>query len=137
MSLEKVLHETLCRNKKLQISQESVKVLNEINKFEKYKPTCKGNVAYILGIVLIDDANQMCLIQEAKASCRGKWYFPAGRMEKNEDLCMAAKRECVEETGYEIEPVSLCSIELSDACWFRLTFIAVITGGSLKSKADR
>ena len=26
------------------------------------------------------------MVQEAKASCRGKWYLPAGRMERNESI---------------------------------------------------
>jgi 8-oxo-dGTP pyrophosphatase MutT (NUDIX family) len=137
MNLGTIFYDTLAKNQNLEISQEAIRGLNYsiIDNYEilaKHKPICKYNVAYIVGIVLIDDQDRICLVQEAKSSCRGKWYLPAGRMEKGEDLCMAAKRECAEETGYEIEPVSLCSIELSDNCWFRITFIAVITGGSLK-----
>jgi len=32
------------------------------------------------------------MIQEAKPSCRGQWYLPAGRMEKNESIVV---RMCV------------------------------------------
>ena len=144
MNLGAILYETLANNKNLEIKQEAIRGLNcsivdNYSNLAKFKPVCKHNVAYIVGIVLIDNQDRICLVQEAKLSCRGKWYLPAGRMEKGEDLCMAAKRECVEETGYEIEPVSLCSIELSDNCWFRVTFIGVITGGSLKTtdQADK
>jgi 8-oxo-dGDP phosphatase len=35
------------------------------------------------------------MVQEAKASCRGKWYLPAGRMERNESIVDAVKREVV------------------------------------------
>ena len=132
MSLEENLSQAIANEKNLVIREDNVKILNK--KDPKYKPICKQNVAYIVSIILIDDKDQICLIQEAKKSCRGKWYIPAGRMEKNEDLYVAAKRECLEETGYIVEPVSLCSIELSpDGQWYRFTFIALITGGSLKT----
>lgn len=29
---------------------------------------------------------KVLMIQEAKRSCRGQWYLPAGRMEKNESI---------------------------------------------------
>lgn len=134
MSLNELISAALLRNENLKIDP-YIKILNpesELN--SKFKPICKRTVAYIVAIVLINDKNQICLIQEAKESCRGKWYFPAGRMEQNEDLFVAAKRECEEETGYKIEPLCLCSIEIDHmGYWYRFTFIATITGGSLKT----
>lgn len=111
---------------------------DELNE-TKFKPINRQTVTYIVAVVLINERNEVCLIQEAKASCRGQWYFPAGRVENNENLMMAAKRECLEETGYEVEPVNLCLVEIGYlALWYRFTFTAVIVGGSLKSteKAD-
>ena len=29
------------------------------------------------------------MVQEAKPSCRGKWYLPAGRMERNETIVVS------------------------------------------------
>lgn len=99
-----------------------------------FKPVCKENIAYIVGIVLINDKNEVCLIQEAKSSCKGKWYIPAGRMEKNETLIEAAIREAKEETGYLIEPLSVCCVEIGHlAMWYRFTFLARVVGGSLKT----
>ena len=43
------------------------------------------NIAYIVAAVVIQDG-KVLLIQEAKESCRGKWYLPAGRMEPNETI---------------------------------------------------
>ena len=53
----------------------------------------------------------MLLIQEAKVSCRGKWYLPAGRVEKNETLAEAAQREVEEEAGYKFQPAAVICIE--------------------------
>ena len=45
----------------------------------------RSNVTYIVaGVVVVGD--KVLLIQEAKPSCRGDWYLPAGRMEANETI---------------------------------------------------
>lgn len=45
----------------------------------------RSNVTYIVaGVVVV--ADKVLLIQEAKPSCRGDWYLPAGRMEANETI---------------------------------------------------
>ena len=52
------------------------------------------NVCYIVcGVVIVD--GKVLMIQEAKPSCRGQWYLPAGRMEKNESIvvCVCARKE--------------------------------------------
>ena len=49
--------------------------------------------------------------QEAKSSCAGQWYLPAGRMEPGEEVTEAAIREVKEETGLDFEPSTLLSIE--------------------------
>jgi 8-oxo-dGDP phosphatase len=43
------------------------------------------------------------MMQEAKSTCAGQWYLPAGKMEAGEDIAEAAKREVLEETGLEME----------------------------------
>jgi 8-oxo-dGTP pyrophosphatase MutT (NUDIX family) len=75
-----------------------------LNKDVQFKPVCKRNTTYIVAVVLLNDKDQICLVQEAKASCKNKWYLPAGRMEPNESLNGAVRRECKEEAGYEIDP---------------------------------
>ena len=54
-----------------------------------------------------------CLLvfQEAKSSCAGQWYLPAGRMEPGEDIIEAAKREVLEETGIHFEPSTMLLVE--------------------------
>ena len=50
-------------------------------------------------------------LQEAKSSCAGQWYLPAGRMEPGEEVAEAAIREVKEETGLDFEPTNLLQIE--------------------------
>lgn len=76
------------------------------------------------------------MIQEAKASCAGKWYLPAGRVEPNENLVEAMKREVLEETGLIVEPKSLVMIEVASFSWFRFVMAGKVTGGTLKTLED-
>lgn len=47
-----------------------------------YKPIVGESVTYIVASVLLNDKDEVLMMQEAKQSCAGKWYLPAGRMEK-------------------------------------------------------
>jgi len=51
-----------------------------------FVPRVRQTVTYIACTVLLNDRNEILMVQEAKLSCRGKWYLPAGRMERNETV---------------------------------------------------
>ena len=55
----------------------------------------KRNVTYIVAAVVMD-GDKVLLVQEAKLSCRGLWYLPAGRMERDETIVV---RVCVVKLG--------------------------------------
>ena len=127
-------------NNLLSLNDESSLHLNNTDQHELFIPNIKLNLAYIVGIVLLNERNEICLIQESKQSCFNKWYLPAFIVENNESLLDAARRETKEETGFDIEPLCLISYELNELVnWLRFTFIARITSGSLKTidKADK
>lgn len=90
-------------------------------------------VTYIVAAVVINDQGEVLMMQEAKASCTGKWYLPAGRVEKNENLTSAVKREVLEETGLVIAPTTLILVECANSTWFRFVFTGDIVGGTLKT----
>lgn len=98
-----------------------------------YVPICLKTVTYIVAAVVINDQGEVLMMQEAKASCTGKWYLPAGRVEKNENLISAVKREVLEETGLIIAPTSLILVECANGTWFRFVFTGDIVGGVLKT----
>ncbi|XP_032681007.1 8-oxo-dGDP phosphatase NUDT18 isoform X1 [Odontomachus brunneus] len=96
-------------------------------------PICLKTVTYIVAAVVINDQGEMLMMQEAKASCSGKWYLPAGRVEQNEDLFSAVKREVLEETGLVLAPTTLILVECANGTWFRFVFTGDIIGGTLKT----
>ena len=51
------------------------------------------------------------MMQEAKSTCAGQWYLPAGRMEPGEDIAEAAQREVLEETGLHFQITTLLMVE--------------------------
>jgi len=53
---------------------------------ENFVPRVRQTVTYIACSVLINEQNEILMVQEAKQSCRGKWYLPAGCMENNETI---------------------------------------------------
>ncbi|XP_076176337.1 8-oxo-dGDP phosphatase NUDT18 [Ptiloglossa arizonensis] len=98
-----------------------------------YVPICQKTVTYIVAAVVINDQGDVLMMQEAKASCTGKWYLPAGRVEPNENLLDAVKREVLEETGLILKPETLIVVECATGSWVRFVFTGKITGGKLKT----
>merc|ERR1719411_1828684 len=103
---------------------------------EEYKPVVKKSVSYIVAAVLINDQGEVLMMQEAKSSCAGQWYLPAGRMEPGEDIYEAAQREVLEETGMHFEPSTLLVVESAGGSWYRFVVTGGVSGGRLKTPAD-
>ncbi|KAA0203385.1 hypothetical protein HAZT_HAZT006285 [Hyalella azteca] len=101
-----------------------------------FTPALKDNVCYIVAAVLINDEGQVLMMQEAKRSCAGQWYLPAGRLEPGENIIEAAKREVLEETGLEVAITTLLMVECASGSWFRFVVTGNVTGGSLKTPAQ-
>lgn len=104
-----------------------------------YVPVIGKSVTYVVVCVLINDNNEVLMMQESKPSCAGKWYLPAGRMESGENICEAAAREVLEETGIETEMTTLLGVEAAGGSWFRFILTGKVLGGNLKtpSQADQ
>ncbi|CAB3226743.1 unnamed protein product [Arctia plantaginis] len=104
-----------------------------------FKPVLGSNVTYVVACVIINEANEVLMMQEAKESCAGKWYLPAGRMETGESIVQAVAREVLEETGLECTPTTLLVVETAGGMWYRFVMTARVVGGELKTpaKADK
>jgi ADP-ribose pyrophosphatase YjhB (NUDIX family) len=63
------------------------------------------------------------------------WSFPAGFINAHEDPAEAAARECLEETGLQVQVLGLAALvsgrEHPRGADFVLVYFAKITGGSL------
>lgn len=94
------------------------------------------NVNYIVAFVVVNDRDEVLMIQEARDSCRGKWYLPAGRMEEGETIEQAAQREVLEETGLVVEITTLLTVETAGGSWFRFVVTGNQVGGELKAVPD-
>ncbi|CAG4930903.1 unnamed protein product [Colias eurytheme] len=104
-----------------------------------FKPVLGSNVTYVVACVILNENNEILMMQEAKESCAGKWYLPAGRMEKDETIVQAAAREVLEETGLYCKPETLLVVETAGGTWYRFVLTGKVTGGELKTpaKADK
>lgn len=104
-----------------------------------FVPVLGKTVTYIVACIIINENNEVLMIQEAKQSCAGKWYLPAGRMESGENIIEAAKREVLEETGLDISVTTLLGLECAGGSWYRFLLTGSVLGGELKTpqRADQ
>ena len=88
----------------------------------------------IVGRVLKKD-NKYLLVQEAKNKCRGKWNLPAGHLDPGETIFEGAKREILEECGYNVELTGIANISsqvLTDNVLIGIVFSTEIIDGEVK-----
>lgn len=102
----------------------------------QYVPKSGHTVVYIAAAVLFNSNDEVLMMQEAKSRYAGQWYLPAGRVDPNEQIEDAVKREVLEETGLDFCPTTLVQVESSQGNWFRFTFVGQVVGGQLKTVAN-
>lgn len=100
-----------------------------------YQPILEKTVTYIVAVVIFNDDNEVLMMQEAKKSCAGKWYLPAGRIEMGEKITEAAAREVYEETGLNIRVTTLLAVETASGSWIRFVVTGDVLNGELKTPA--
>ncbi|XP_059490131.1 8-oxo-dGDP phosphatase NUDT18-like [Neocloeon triangulifer] len=100
-----------------------------------YIPQLNKNVCYIVAAVLINDSGEVLMMQEAKRSCAGQWYLPAGHIEAGETIQQAVEREVLEETGLTMQSTTLIMVQSAEGCWVRFVFTGN-AAGRLKTPAE-
>lgn len=65
----------------------------------------------VVGAILEKDGKVLLMKEgDNKVGDRGKWSHPAGWIDLGENPIEAAKREVLEESGYELEPTALLGV---------------------------
>ncbi|OLS26703.1 MAG: Phosphatase NudJ [Candidatus Heimdallarchaeota archaeon LC_3] len=92
---------------------------------------------FVINIV-VNNRSEFLLIQEAKSSVRGKWFFPAGPKKSKETLIEAAVRETEEEAGIITEPRAFLYIihQIDETEALQIILISEPIKGKLKIEED-
>jgi 8-oxo-dGTP diphosphatase len=99
-----------------------------------------------LGVgALIFEGRSILLVERAKEPLKGYWSLPGGIVEAGEKLEAAIRREVLEETGLEVEPVALFEIferimpdveGRPEYHYVLMDYLCRVTGGELAAASD-
>lgn len=97
-----------------------------------------------VGAVIID-SGRVLLVRRGHAPLKGEWSVPGGALEVGETLAEAVKREVLEETGLEVEPLAMVDVldriarDEAGRVQFHyvlVDFVCRVTGGSEACASD-
>jgi ADP-ribose pyrophosphatase YjhB (NUDIX family) len=99
----------------------------------------RTNFANVVVSVAIEKDGQFLMMQESKKDIYGKWNFPAGKVEVGETIIDSAKREALEESGFDVELTGLISVyyinwDNNDGITVRYNFKAKLVDENQKPK---
>jgi 8-oxo-dGTP diphosphatase len=114
--------------------------------FGKNRPVCPdcGFIHFddpkVASSVLVEQDGKVLLVRRLNSPQIGQWSFPAGFVDAYEDPADAARRECLEETGLEVEITELLDViggrEHEHGADIVIVYRAAVTGGELKAGDD-
>ena len=84
--------------------------------------------------VLIKKDNNLLMVKEASGIDKGKWNFPAGHLDENENIFDGAIRETKEETGFDVKLLNIVDIQnlvMNGKHVILFMFSAKIIGGEI------
>ena len=100
----------------------------------------------ILGVgAIIIESGRILLVERGREPLKGYWSLPGGVLEVGEKLAEGVRREILEETGLEIEPISVVEIferimrddaGVAEYHYVLIDYICRVTGGALKPGDD-
>lgn len=103
-------------------------------------------LAPIVGVgAVVVDGDRVLLIRRGREPMKGQWSLPGGALEVGETLIDGVRREVLEETGLEVEPLAL--IEVLDRIardaegrvqfhYVLIDYLCRMTGGDLCCASD-
>ncbi|MGW8249128.1 MAG: NUDIX domain-containing protein [Anaerolineales bacterium] len=94
----------------------------------------------VAAAALIEQDGKVLLVRRAVDPLRGRWTLPAGFVDAGEDPALAAKRECLEETGLQVSISGLLTVlygqEHPHGAHIIIFYKAEILSGELKPGDD-
>lgn len=92
-----------------------------------------------VGAFLLNEKKELLLVLRKQPPEAGYWSLPGGRLEYNEKIVDAIRREIYEEVGLKILPTSLLCvvdhiISSEDAHWVAVIYRADIISGILENR---
>lgn len=94
----------------------------------------------VAAAVLVEQDGQVLLVRRVNEPFRGMWTLPAGFINGGEDPAEAAARECLEETGLNVQVTRVLEIisgrEHPRGADFIIVYQAVVIDGELKPDDD-
>ena len=103
-------------------------------KDDKSRQCCRpcGYVHYVGPVlaagIIVRCEGRYCLVRRAHQPAKGKWSFPGGFVDLDEDPAAAAEREVREETGVEVRAEQLIGLYRSTGPGGKQVVIAVYLG---------
>ena len=88
----------------------------------------------IIVTVCIKEDGKLLMVQEAQKKAYKLWNLPGGNLNPEENIFDGAIRETKEETGYDIELISLISVQnyvRKEETIMRINFNAKVIGGNI------
>ncbi len=100
----------------------------------------------ILGVgAIVIESGRVLLVERGREPLKGYWSLPGGVLEVGEKLADGVRREMLEETGLEIEPMSVVeiferimrdSVGAVEYHYVLIDYICRVTGGVLNAGDD-
>jgi ADP-ribose pyrophosphatase YjhB (NUDIX family) len=100
----------------------------------------------ILGVgAIIEERGCVLLVERGQEPLKGVWSLPGGVVEAGELLKDAIRREVLEETGLEVDPVSIAEIferimpdgsGRTEYHYVLIDYLCKVTGGNLSPASD-
>jgi 8-oxo-dGTP diphosphatase len=93
----------------------------------------KKTIKVVAAIIENDHREILCALRSPKMLLPNMWEFPGGKVEKDEDIYTALKREIQEELHCEVEPIDLFNDHTHDYEDFTINLLAItakITDGT-------
>jgi ADP-ribose pyrophosphatase YjhB (NUDIX family) len=112
----------------------------------RLRPACPacGRVHYfdpkVAAVVLVENDGKVLLVRRVMNPEQGKWSIPGGFVDAGEDPRQAAARECLEETGLDVEITHLIEALFSQdyprGASIVLAYHGRVVGGQLQAADD-